>query len=857
MTAYTQISPLNSDEALYGGRSQVHLPDGTPMHVYSNTALTSLFLETMRNGAGGAYYFFTWALPAGLGSAGIGSVVLCSDAVGNIYVQWIDGSANMYVKAFVKGVGNTWTAKANMLVVSGTAHPNHGSCLLWCNTGGGTAAAGHLFTSYYSTSLGYAVYDSLDAGVALAAAGTILVSGPIQAFGGAGGASIPIDASPDGFGALLGIIAGRPSGGSPQVASWQMTPAGVVSLNTVISISIAGFSTTLPQIRVVSYGPGSQQWALFAASSGGGTISECNVTMTTVSAAVVGTPVGGDLYGTVLTNNSWDVFSDPNVPPGRVYVLAFAAADVGGLRLYGITCATQTWDATDTLADDLQNGVGGILAVLSNTTNNEFLVRVVNEPLGPVTDYTAFVENSSAQYTGAVGYVQPSGSGNPPALLTPASGTYRDVTTGTPLSWLFNLADGSAQLQFALRFRVAGAAGYRYWNVLSGVATSTPFWNGGSPGLLQSFTLPVGAMVNGRTYNWSIATLSNRYVFSGFAPDFLLIANAAPVVTVSAPTGSITTTSYPTATWTSILALGIVQTSYRVVYYTAAQYGIGGFTPGVSPSTYDSGVIAGSATSFTPPFALANATYRAYVQITVTGGQTSAFAFSGFTLSGTVPLAPLIAAVVTFDATSSLPTVTITVTGQDALGTAAIIYSSDDNGVTWTPIRLSPIALAGGTHIGVTVDYEAPPGRLYRAVATIGNLVSHTVQTGVGVATTPLDFSLQDVLLGTGVTLQNVTDFEPTSTENVAWFEPIGRSRDLRLSTGIMGYKFVVTAEFYDPVSFAAFETMRNAKKTFILRSPFGPVWYVAFNEVFGYVFDNTNPTTYIASFGFTQMDVP
>src|SRR5207237_3596432 len=110
-----------------------------------------------------------------------------------------------------------------------------------------------------------------------------------------------------------------------------------------------------------------------------------------------------------------------------------------------------------------------------------------------------------------------------------------------------------------------------------------------------------------------------------FATAFVLHAQVAPTVVVNNPTGA-QTISKPTISWTPTLAGGTSQTAYRAVVYNAAQYGAGGFTPGSGASVWDSGVVASAATSVVIPTMLSVGTFRAYVQITETGAETSAWA---------------------------------------------------------------------------------------------------------------------------------------------------------------------------------------------------------------------------------------
>lgn len=163
-----------------------------------------------------------------------------------------------------------------------------------------------------------------------------------------------------------------------------------------------------------------------------------------------------------------------------------------------------------------------------------------------------------------------------------------------------------------------------------------------------------------------------------------------PVTSVSAPTGTITTTNIPQAAWSNTLdADGGAQTAYEVKYFTAAQYGIGGFNPSSSPYTLTSGVVASSATSYTPTTPLADATYRAYVRVaqTVNGSyHWSDWQYSGFTLSVALPAAPTISLYP--DLTDAVMHISVTSQTGTATTDALEIQRSTDN-VTWAPVRLT------------------------------------------------------------------------------------------------------------------------------------------------------------------------
>lgn len=119
------------------------------------------------------------------------------------------------------------------------------------------------------------------------------------------------------------------------------------------------------------------------------------------------------------------------------------------------------------------------------------------------------------------------------------------------------------------------------------------------------------------------------FVIGGTGSGHLSFAGTAqapvPVVTVTAPAGTNESAS-PTVQWTVALPGGLKAASWRCVVYTKAQVAAGGFTPGVSGSTWDSGVVVGSGLS-AAPVGLGNfGTYYAYVQVTSSMGTASAWA---------------------------------------------------------------------------------------------------------------------------------------------------------------------------------------------------------------------------------------
>jgi hypothetical protein len=291
-----------------------------------------------------------------------------------------------------------------------------------------------------------------------------------------------------------------------------------------------------------------------------------------------------------------------------------------------------------------------------------------------------------------MGVIVVAGTPNPvpfaPTLISPPNGTYEDIT-GTPtFTWQTNPGQpGLSQTQWQFFVLVNGGGTAQYWNGFGW--QSTPIFNAGS---IQSYTFPAGAWTalggDGNTYQWTVATkdFNGTGAPAGF---FTLNAQQVPVVTVLTPSGTVTD-SDPVVNWSVAYPAGAGQTSYRVVIYNNAQYSAVGFTPGSSPSVYDSGVV-GSAFQVsldlsTIPIYLANGIqYRAYVQVSETGGQFSAWANSTFTVSYNAPGTPTVSAVTATDLVTGAPLVQVTVQGADNVLSAVDAVAPTGSGTgTWT-----------------------------------------------------------------------------------------------------------------------------------------------------------------------------
>jgi hypothetical protein len=137
-----------------------------------------------------------------------------------------------------------------------------------------------------------------------------------------------------------------------------------------------------------------------------------------------------------------------------------------------------------------------------------------------------------------------------------------------------------------------------------------------------------------------------------------------PTVTVTAPTGTVTDTSFPSVTWTPVFSDGSPQSAYEIKIFDATTYGGASFSPDTSTPIIGTGIITSTNDGQTLEGDLANSTtYRAYVRVaSLINGDNyfSDWAYSEFTLSIDSPATPTVSAF--FD--SNIGAVTVTIFGR-------------------------------------------------------------------------------------------------------------------------------------------------------------------------------------------------
>jgi len=140
-----------------------------------------------------------------------------------------------------------------------------------------------------------------------------------------------------------------------------------------------------------------------------------------------------------------------------------------------------------------------------------------------------------------------------------------------------------------------------------------------------------------------------------------VITTTQPTVSVTAPTGTVTDTTFPSVVWTYADADGDPQNAYEIKVFDSTTYGGASFDEDTSTPTVSTGIVTSSNNGQTLEADLADGTtYRAYVRVAqlVNGSNYfSEWGYSQFTIDVDAPATPLITAF--YDSTEGAVTVTV------------------------------------------------------------------------------------------------------------------------------------------------------------------------------------------------------
>ncbi|MGO9754774.1 MAG: hypothetical protein ACLP22_25495 [Solirubrobacteraceae bacterium] len=447
-----------------------------------------------------------------------------------------------------------------------------------------------------------------------------------------------------------------------------------------------------------------------------------------------------------------------------------------------------------------------------------------------------------------------------PTLLSPPATAHIDATQVWTFSALYNANDSWPMSAYALRLKIVGGA-YAYWNAVTQALQPAEVWNAVTPAVANggtiSVVLPAYTLLNGLSYDFSFATQESGADLDGpFATDVAFTAQAAPVVTVTAPAAIAVGTATPTVSWSNVLAPGTSQTGYEIVVESGSYATGPGAAPGSGTQVYDSGVVSSAALSAVTGTLAQPGLYCAFVRITETGSEVSAWGSSVFVCEASAPPTPTwVSATACNDPTTGTPRVTLVISTADT-GFAGQCYlavlRSDGayvRGAGWPTGVCQAIPSGGGSL--TLYDYETVPGTAYTYTAQVlafTPIVSAVSSASASVTTGTNNawFILDPTNVATAAqffpgTLTFV-DHEAATT-----FEPLGtRGTLIKSGAGVKGRQGSIAAGVVTQAAYQQLRAVLLNTGTLLLQGPLEQQYVTAFGDRSGAL----TPTTAAAPSG-------
>lgn len=305
-----------------------------------------------------------------------------------------------------------------------------------------------------------------------------------------------------------------------------------------------------------------------------------------------------------------------------------------------------------------------------------------------------------------------------------------------------------------------------------------------------------------------------------------------PTLTVSNPTGTITTTSKPEVLWTYSDADGDAQSYYEVKVFASSSYGSGSFDPSSATPVWGSGQQNNISNSVAVGDYLEDGTYRAYVRVAKTINAApfwSDWAYSGFTINLAQPPTPTVSTAWVEAQNRTL----VTVTGAAATGYDSQTFElqrSDDAGLTWTGVVDADALTPNGSFAAEIYDYTAPRGIdvAYRArsIAIVGSDVVASVWSTSAIVSITQDGKwwfkamTNSSLNASAVKVLNGLDEE--MFEDVGVFRPIGRTRAVVIAGSIYGRDGSYRVVTLNDAEWASMYALITHQGTLLVQDPFG-----------------------------------
>jgi len=212
-----------------------------------------------------------------------------------------------------------------------------------------------------------------------------------------------------------------------------------------------------------------------------------------------------------------------------------------------------------------------------------------------------------------------------------------------------------------------------------------------------------------------------------------VVTTAQPTVTVTAPSGTITTTSFPSVVWTYADTDGDPQSAYEVKIFDATTYGGPSFSADTSTPSVETGIVTSSNQGQTLEADLANSTtYRAYVRVAQLANGSNYFsgwAYSQFSLAVDAPANPTVSAFYESDTGS----VAITIFGRTNV-LSANQASLETNTTGWDALTNCAIARS-------TAQASSGSASLALTATASGDAVATTTTATAFAVTASTEFS--------------------------------------------------------------------------------------------------------------------
>lgn len=317
-----------------------------------------------------------------------------------------------------------------------------------------------------------------------------------------------------------------------------------------------------------------------------------------------------------------------------------------------------------------------------------------------------------------------------------------------------------------------------------------------------------------------------------------------PTLTVSSPTGTITTPAGLEVNWSFSDTDGDAQRYYQVRIISSSVYSAGSFDAGTSDSVWDSGEVISPDTTTAIGSYLADGTYRAYVRVAKTINGLPFWSLWGYS-TFTVSLGPMPAPTLTGTYSTASNSVSMALGGSNPVLKSFVnavfqVQRSDDGGTTWADVRDGDAIAQDGSYNGSLVDYEAKRTNTarYRArqIGYTGAIGSSTSVAGPWSTALVLSItndggwwikSTLDPNLNVGGVRVLGPSLDFVQEESLGVFRPLGRTRPIVISGYLYGQDSNLEIATVGAAEWSAISALAQRQDTLFVQDPFGEQRYI------------------------------